>query len=115
LIYVQLVPSVDGKAIAEVERLLPKVLIDVQEVARDAATLIVTMNDLAADIETNSAGRFRRQTARTSPRCCAGWVTGIFCCSATSVAGARESGHRRRVRGLGCCIAARFSSQVDRR
>ena len=57
-IYVQLVPSVDGKAIAEVERLLPKVLIDVQEVARDAATLIVTMNDLAADIETNAKGRY---------------------------------------------------------
>ena len=57
-IYVQLVPSVDGKAIAEVERLLPKVLSDVQEVARDAAALIATMDDLAADIETNSAGRF---------------------------------------------------------
>ncbi len=57
-IYVQLVPSVDGKAIAEVERLLPKVLIDVQEVARDAATLIATMSDLAAEIETNSAGRY---------------------------------------------------------
>jgi glutamate dehydrogenase len=57
-IYVQLVPSVDGKAIAEVERLLPKVLTDIQEVARDAAALIATMNDLAADIETNSAGRY---------------------------------------------------------
>ncbi len=57
-IYVQLVPSVDGKAIAEVERLLPKVLSDVQEVARDAAALIATMDDLAADIETNSEGRF---------------------------------------------------------
>ena len=31
---------------------------DVQEVAKDAATLIATMNDLAADIETNSAGRY---------------------------------------------------------
>ncbi len=57
-IYVQLVPSVDGKAIAEVERLLPKVLTDVQEVARDAAALIGTMNDLAVAIETNSQGRF---------------------------------------------------------
>ena len=57
-IYVQLVPSVDGKAIAEVERLLPKVLSDVQEVARDAAALIATMNDLAADIETNYEGRY---------------------------------------------------------
>jgi glutamate dehydrogenase len=57
-IYVQLVPSVDGQAIAEVERLLPKVLTDVQEVARDAAALIATMNDLAADIETNSEGRY---------------------------------------------------------
>jgi len=57
-IYVQLVPSVDGKAIAEVERLLPKVLTDIQEVARDAAALIATMIDLAADIETNSAGRY---------------------------------------------------------
>jgi glutamate dehydrogenase len=57
-IYVQLAPSVDGKAVAEVERLLPKVLTDVQQVAKDAAALIGTMNDLAADIETNAGGRF---------------------------------------------------------
>jgi len=57
-IYIQLVPAVDGKAIAEVEQLLPKVLADIQQVAKDAAALIAHMNDLAEDIETNSGGRF---------------------------------------------------------
>src|SRR5271163_264168 len=57
-IYVQLASSVDSKAVAEVEQLLPKVLTDVQQVARDAIALIATMNDLAADIDANSKGQF---------------------------------------------------------
>ncbi|BBZ51806.1 NAD-glutamate dehydrogenase [Mycobacterium heidelbergense] len=57
-IYVQLSPSVDSKALAEVERLLPKVLTDVEQVATDAAELITTLGDLAAAVETNSDDRF---------------------------------------------------------
>jgi glutamate dehydrogenase len=57
-IHVQLLPSVDSKALAEVERLLPKVLADVQQVATDAAALIATLSDLAADVETNAGDRF---------------------------------------------------------
>src|SRR6202012_435598 len=57
-IYVQLSPSVDSKALAELERLLPKVLADVQQVASDAAALIATLNDLAADVETNAEDHY---------------------------------------------------------
>jgi glutamate dehydrogenase len=57
-IHVQLSPSVDSKALAEVERLLPKVLADVQQVASDAAALIATMSDLAAAVEANSDDHF---------------------------------------------------------
>jgi glutamate dehydrogenase len=57
-IHVQLVASVDRKALAEVELLLPKVLADVQRVALDAATLIATLADLAADVDSNAGDRF---------------------------------------------------------
>ena len=57
-IYVQLSPSVDRKTLAEVERLLPKVLADVQRVAADAAALITTLNELAAAIDSNSQGHY---------------------------------------------------------
>jgi glutamate dehydrogenase len=57
-IYVQLSPSVDSKALAELERLLPKVLADVQQVAADAAALIATLNDLAAAVETNAGDHY---------------------------------------------------------
>jgi glutamate dehydrogenase len=57
-IYVQLSPSVDSKALAELERLLPKVLADVQQVASDAAALFATLNDLAADVETNAEDHY---------------------------------------------------------
>ena len=57
-IHMQLSPTVDGKALAEVEELLPKVLTDVQQVAADAAAIITTLNDLAADVETNSDNHF---------------------------------------------------------
>jgi glutamate dehydrogenase len=57
-IHVQLSPSVDPKALAEVEQLLPKVLADVQRVAADAALLISTLSDLAADIEGNTLGHY---------------------------------------------------------
>ena len=57
-IHMQLSPTVDGKALAEVEELLPKVLTDVQQVAADAAAIITTLNDLAADVETNTDNHF---------------------------------------------------------
>ncbi|BBX97263.1 NAD-glutamate dehydrogenase [Mycobacterium lacus] len=57
-IHVQLVPSVDRTGLAEVERLLPKVLADVQRVALDASAMIATLGDLAADVETNAEGRY---------------------------------------------------------
>ena len=57
-IHIQFVPSVDTKALAEVERVLPKVLSDVQQVAADAAAIIAALSNLAADVETNTGGRF---------------------------------------------------------
>ncbi|HTX93583.1 MAG TPA: NAD-glutamate dehydrogenase [Mycobacterium sp.] len=57
-IYVLLSPAVDSKLLAEVEQLLPKVLADVEQVATDAATLIATLSDLAAAVDTNSDSRF---------------------------------------------------------
>jgi len=57
-IHVQLSPSVDAKGLAELERLLPQVLADVQQVARDTASLTVTLADLATAVEANVADRF---------------------------------------------------------
>jgi glutamate dehydrogenase len=57
-IHMQLSPSVDSKTLAEIEQLLPKVLIDVQQVASDAAALIATLSDLAADVEANTDEHF---------------------------------------------------------
>jgi len=57
-IHVQLSPSVDSKALAEVERLLAKVLADVQQVASDASELISALDDVAGDVEANTGGRF---------------------------------------------------------
>ncbi|MEE6178539.1 NAD-glutamate dehydrogenase [Mycobacterium sp. 050134] len=57
-IHVQLEPSVDSKGLIEVERLLPKVLADVQQVASDASTLIATLCELASEVEANAGGRF---------------------------------------------------------
>ncbi|GAB1816190.1 NAD-glutamate dehydrogenase [Mycobacterium sp. MUNTM1] len=57
-IHVQLLPSVDSKGLTEVERLLPKVLADVQQVASDASDLIATLNDLAARVEANADDHF---------------------------------------------------------
>ncbi|OSC41623.1 NAD-glutamate dehydrogenase [Mycobacterium decipiens] len=56
--HVALSPSVDSKALAEVELLLPKVLADVQRVATDAVALSATLSELAGEVEANSDGRF---------------------------------------------------------
>jgi glutamate dehydrogenase len=55
---VQLSPSVDSKTLTEVEQLLPKVLADVQLVAADAATMIATLEDVAANMESNADGHY---------------------------------------------------------
>ncbi|WAJ43743.1 NAD-glutamate dehydrogenase [Mycobacterium sp. Aquia_216] len=57
-IHIQFVPSVDTKALAEVERVLPRVLSDVQQVAADAAGIIAALSNLAANVEANIDGRY---------------------------------------------------------
>src|SRR5689334_19759960 len=57
-IHVQLLPSVDSKGHTEVERLLPRVLADVQQVASDASSLIAVLADLAARVEANTEEHF---------------------------------------------------------
>jgi glutamate dehydrogenase len=57
-IHVQLLAPVDRKALAEVERLLPKVLADLQRVATDAAALFATLSELAAAIDSDSRGHY---------------------------------------------------------
>ncbi|BBZ40597.1 NAD-glutamate dehydrogenase [Mycobacterium conspicuum] len=56
--YMRLSPSVDAKTLAEVERLLPRVLADVQLVATDANELITTLSGVAAAVEANVEGHF---------------------------------------------------------
>ncbi len=57
-IHVQLSPSVDRKVLAEVERLLPKVLADVQRVATDATAMIATMTEVSSAIDDDPEGRY---------------------------------------------------------
>ncbi len=57
-IHVQLSASVDRNVLAEVERLLPKVLADVQRVATDAAAMIATLGQLAADVDSDPEGHY---------------------------------------------------------
>jgi glutamate dehydrogenase len=58
-IHVQLSPSVDRNALAQVRGLLPGVLADVRRVAADSAAMISRFNDLAGDLETDPEGRYR--------------------------------------------------------
>ncbi len=57
-IHVQLVPSVDRKALHEAERLLPGVLADLRRVAADSTAMIAVLNELAHDVETNANGHY---------------------------------------------------------
>jgi glutamate dehydrogenase len=57
-IYVHLLPFVDRTDLDEVERLLPKVLADVQRVATDAGVLIATMSELATAIDSDAQGHY---------------------------------------------------------
>lgn len=57
-IHVQLSPSVDSKALVEVEQLLPRVLADVERVAVDASAMINTLAQLAEDIDRDPQGHY---------------------------------------------------------
>jgi glutamate dehydrogenase len=56
-VHVQLTQS-DRKTLPEVDRLLPKVLADVQRVAADSSAMIATLSKLAADVDADVAGHF---------------------------------------------------------
>ncbi len=58
-IHIQLSSSVDPATLAEAERLLPGVLIDVCRVATDSAEMIATLSELVQDLESNSSDHFR--------------------------------------------------------
>ncbi|MCV7259912.1 NAD-glutamate dehydrogenase [Mycobacterium shimoidei] len=57
-IHVQLSPSVNRKALAEAERLLPSVLGDVRQVAADATAMITALDAVAHDVEANEQGHY---------------------------------------------------------
>jgi glutamate dehydrogenase len=57
-IHIQLAESVDAKALAEVERLLPSVLADARQVALDSTSMGATLRSLAAEIDSDPEGRF---------------------------------------------------------
>ncbi|MGH3562718.1 MAG: NAD-glutamate dehydrogenase, partial [Mycobacterium sp.] len=57
-IHVQLSPSVDRKALAEAERLLPNVMADVRQVATDSTAMAAALSALAGDVETDRDGHF---------------------------------------------------------
>ena len=57
-IHVQLSGSVDPKALAEAERLLPSVLADARQVALDSRALTGTLLGLANDVDADPEGRF---------------------------------------------------------
>ncbi|HME49385.1 NAD-glutamate dehydrogenase [Mycobacterium sp.] len=57
-IHVQLAPSVDRRAVAEAERLLPTVLADARQVARDSAAMTNAVCKLADALDSDTSGRF---------------------------------------------------------
>jgi glutamate dehydrogenase len=57
-IHVQLAPGVDGKSLAEAERMLPSVLTDVQQIAQDTDAMKAAMGALADALDSDTAGRF---------------------------------------------------------
>lgn len=57
-IHVQLSPSVNRKALAEAERLLPNVFADVRQVAADATAMIEALDGVADDVEANDQGHY---------------------------------------------------------
>ncbi|KDF01464.1 NAD-glutamate dehydrogenase [Mycolicibacterium aromaticivorans JS19b1 = JCM 16368] len=57
-IHVQLSPSVNRKALAEAERMLPMAVADARQVALDSTALSAALHDLARDIDTDEGTRF---------------------------------------------------------
>ncbi|QEN13516.1 NAD-glutamate dehydrogenase [Mycolicibacterium sp. ELW1] len=57
-IHVQLSPSVNRKALAEAERMLPMAVADARQVALDSVALAGALHDLARDIDADSGTRF---------------------------------------------------------
>lgn len=57
-IHVQLSPSVNRKALAEAERMLPMAVADARQVALDSTALSAALHDLARDIDTDQGTRF---------------------------------------------------------
>ena len=56
--HVQLSGSVDRRALAEAEELLPRVLADARQVALDSTAMAATLRSLAADLDTDAGQRF---------------------------------------------------------
>ena len=57
-IHVQLSPSVNRKALAEAQRLLPMVVADARQVAQDSVALSEVLQTLAREIDADSGARF---------------------------------------------------------
>jgi glutamate dehydrogenase len=57
-IHVQLSPSVNRKALAEAERMLPMVVADARQIALDSGALSAALHDLARDLDADSGTRF---------------------------------------------------------
>ncbi|WP_179468487.1 NAD-glutamate dehydrogenase [Mycolicibacterium vinylchloridicum] len=57
-IHVQLSPSVNRKAVAEAERMLPMVVADARQVALDSVALSAALHDLARELDNDSGTRF---------------------------------------------------------
>ena len=57
-IHVQLAESADPRAVDEVRRLLPSVLADARQVALDSASMTATLISLAAELDSDTTGKF---------------------------------------------------------
>jgi len=57
-VHVQLASSVDRHALAEAERLLPRVLADARQVALDSTDMAAALRILAAELDTDAGRRF---------------------------------------------------------
>jgi glutamate dehydrogenase len=57
-IHVQLSPSVNRKALADAERMLPMVVADARQVALDSVALSAALHDLARELDDDSGTRF---------------------------------------------------------
>ena len=58
-VHVQLSSAVDRRALAEAERLLPRVLADARQVALDSQRMGATLRGLAAELDSDTGRRFR--------------------------------------------------------